>query len=125
MDSAVSLPGAAPRVPANWDDAEPRTFGRYRVLRRLGDGGMSTVYLGYDPQERRPVALKVLAEHLHDDRASTGRFRREAKLGQTLQCPHVVRTLDADRDPATGRSFLVSNTLTARAVSSCSTAPGR
>ena len=32
---------------------------------------MSTVYLGYDPQERRPVALKVLAEHLHDDRSST------------------------------------------------------
>src|SRR5947209_16361033 len=113
MDRTRSMdtpaPPSVPNPSANVarDETEPRAFGRYRVLRRLGDGGMSTVYLGYDPQERRPVALKVLAEHLRDDRPSAHRFRREAKLGQTIQCPHVVRTLGAERDPATGRPFLV------------------
>jgi serine/threonine-protein kinase len=68
---------------------------------------MSTVYLGYDPHDKRPVALKVLAEHLHHDRAYLDRFQREARLGQTLHFPHLVRTLAADRDPATGRHFIV------------------
>jgi serine/threonine-protein kinase len=107
MDSAASLPSTPSRAVPPRDEAEPRAFGRYRVLRRLGDGGMSTVYLGFDPVENRPVALKVLADHLRDDRASADRFRREARLGQSLQCPHVVRTLAAERDPATGRPFLV------------------
>ncbi len=113
MNTAVSLPGdpvrgypAAPVHPPR-DDAEPRAFGRYHVLRRLGDGGMSVVYLGFDPQEKRPVALKVLAEHLHHDRSSRDRFNREARLGQALHFPHLVRTLAADRDPSTGRHFLV------------------
>src|SRR5436190_8125156 len=91
-------PPAPPRVAPPRDDTEPRAFGRYRILRRLGDGGMSTVYLGYDPQEKRPVALKVLADHLRDDRASLDRFNREAKLGQALHFPHLVRTLAAERD---------------------------
>jgi serine/threonine-protein kinase len=68
---------------------------------------MSVVYLAFDPQEKRPVALKVLAEHLHHDRGSRDRFGREARLGQALQFPHLVRTLSAERDPATGRYFLV------------------
>src|SRR5436190_10747375 len=92
-------PPAPPRVAPPRDDSEPRAFGRYRVLRRLGEGGMSTVYLGYDPEAKRPVALKVLAEHLRHDRASADRFLREARLGQALQCPHIVRTLGAERDP--------------------------
>ncbi|MFO0809685.1 MAG: serine/threonine-protein kinase [Gemmataceae bacterium] len=97
---------ASGRLPVR-DDAEPRHFGRYRVLRRLADGGMSAVYLGYDPVERRPVALKVLADHLTHDKTSTDRFLREARLGQSLQHQHLVRTLGAERDPATGRHFLV------------------
>jgi serine/threonine protein kinase len=107
MDTTAPLPAPTAPVHPHRDDAEPRTFGRYHVLRRLGDGGMSVVYLGFDPQEKRPVALKVLAEHLHHDRGSLDRFNREARLGQTLQFPHLVRTLAADRDPATGRHFLV------------------
>jgi serine/threonine-protein kinase len=99
--------GTAESPPVPRDESEPRTFGRYHVLRRLGDGGMSTVYLGFEPDAKRPVALKVLAEHLHHDRGSLDRFHREARLGKSLQFPHLVRTLAADRDPATGRHFLV------------------
>jgi serine/threonine-protein kinase len=86
---------------------ELRSFGRYRLLRELGNGGMSAVYLAYDPDERRPVALKVLADHLTHDRASTARFLREAKIGQSVQFAHVVRTFAGDRDAVTGRHFLV------------------
>ncbi|HEX4590707.1 MAG TPA: serine/threonine-protein kinase [Gemmataceae bacterium] len=107
MDT-VALPPPVANVPgSSRDDAEPRAFGRYHVLRRLGDGGMSVVYLAFDPQEKRPVALKVLADHLHHDRASLDRFNREARLGKALQFPHLVRTLSAERDPASGASFLV------------------
>jgi serine/threonine-protein kinase len=107
MDNAAPLPAANTRGVPHRDDAEPRAFGGYRVLRRLGEGGMSTVYLGYDPHEKRPIALKVLADHLRDDRPSIDRFIREASLGQTLHFPHLVRTLVAERDAATGRCFLV------------------
>ena len=89
------------------DEAEPRAIGRYHILRRLGDGGMSVVYLAFDPKERRPVALKVLAEHLHHDRPSLDRFGREARIGKALQFPHLVRTVGDERDPDTGRHFLV------------------
>jgi serine/threonine protein kinase len=107
MDSTAPPLAIGPRLEPHRDEAEPRTLGRYHVLRRLGEGGMSTVYLGYDPQEKRPVALKVLAEHLHHDRGYLDRFQREARLGKALQFPHLVRTLAADRDPATGRYFIV------------------
>jgi eukaryotic-like serine/threonine-protein kinase len=107
MDTAAPPTTPPPRATAPRDDAEPRTLGRFRILRRLGDGGMSSVYLAYDPQERRPVALKVLADHLSHDRDSTNRFLREAQFGQTLRFPHLIRTLGSDRDPASGRPFLV------------------
>src|SRR5262245_50012001 len=98
MDSSASRLNNSQAANAHHRDTEPRTFGRYRVLRRLGDGGMSTVYLGFDPLEKRPVALKVLADHLGEDPVSTSRFRREAELGQALYSPHIVRTFAAERD---------------------------
>lgn len=102
---------ATVRRPANLSaDAaadELRSLGRYRILRELGNGGMSAVYLAYDPQERRPVALKVLADFLSQDRASAARFSREATIGQSLRFAHVVRTFGAERDFASGRHFLV------------------
>lgn len=107
MDDAQPIPTVNPRAGLPRDSAEPRTLGRYHVLRRLGDGGMSTVYLGFDPQEKKPVALKVLAEHLIHDRPSRDRFEREARLGRAMQFPHLVRTLAAEQDPATHQHFLV------------------
>jgi serine/threonine-protein kinase len=106
MDNPAPPQAANSRAMAR-DEAEPRTIGRYHVLRRLGDGGMSVVYLGFDPQEKRPIALKVLADHLHHDRSSLDRFNREARLGKAVQFAHLVRTLSAERDPQTGRNFLV------------------
>jgi len=50
--------------------------GRYRLERRLGIGGMSTVQLAFDERLQRYVAVKLLAEHLADDESFVSRFRR-------------------------------------------------
>ncbi len=67
--------------------------GRYRVLERLGSGGMATVYLAEDERLGRRVAVKRLsAERPEEDAA---RFEREARLGASLNHPNVVAVYDA------------------------------
>lgn len=66
----------------------------YRVEEEIGRGGMATVYAGRHEQLGRPVALKVLAEHLAHDDAFRTRFLREARIAARLQHPHLVRTFD-------------------------------
>lgn len=105
MDTATARRPVNPAV--STAGAEMRSLGRFRILRELGNGGMSAVYLAYDPKERRPVALKLLADYLSQDRASTARFARESSIGQSLRFAHIVRTFGAERDDATGRHFLV------------------
>jgi serine/threonine-protein kinase len=78
--------------------------GRYRVLARVGAGGMATVYRARDERLKREVAVKVIAEHLAQDAAFAQRFRREAELGAGLAHPNIVSVLDAGADP---RAFIV------------------
>jgi serine/threonine protein kinase len=81
--------------------------GRYRIERRLGAGGMSTVFMATDTVLERPVAIKLLAEHLAEDEAFVARFRREALAAARLQHPNVVQVFDSGRDPDSGRHFIV------------------
>lgn len=81
--------------------------GRYRLERRLGAGGMSTVFQGTDRVLERPVAIKLLAEHLADDEAFVARFRREALAAARLQHPNIVQVFDSGRDPDSGRHYIV------------------
>jgi eukaryotic-like serine/threonine-protein kinase len=84
-----------------------RNIGEFRVLRRLGEGGMGTVFLGYDPKNRRQVAIKVLADQLTSNPTYLARFHREARTGATFDHPNVVRFLTAGHDPESGKHYLV------------------
>lgn len=68
--------------------------GRYRVLRRLGSGGMATVFLAEDDRLGREVAIKRL--HTDAPRASLRRFSREARLGAALNHPNFVAVYDTE-----------------------------
>ena len=81
--------------------------GRYRIDGRLGAGGMSTVFRASDTVLERPVAIKLLAEHLAEDEAFVARFRREALAAARLMHPNVVQVFDSGRDPDSGRHFIV------------------
>jgi serine/threonine protein kinase len=80
---------------------------RYRIERRLGAGGMSTVFLAMDTVLERPVAVKLLAEHLADDEDFVARFRREALSAARLQHPNIVQVFDSGQDPGSGRHYIV------------------
>jgi serine/threonine protein kinase len=66
----------------------------YRLDREIGRGGMAVVYAGWHEQLERPVALKVLAEHLAGDPEFRARFLREARIASKLHHPNLVQTFD-------------------------------
>jgi serine/threonine-protein kinase len=68
--------------------------GRYRVLHRLGAGGMADVYLAQDEQLDRQIALKLLHRRFAEDPGFVERFRREAQAAASLQHPNVVSVFD-------------------------------
>jgi eukaryotic-like serine/threonine-protein kinase len=68
--------------------------GRYRVVSRLGTGGMADVFLAEDQQLRRKVALKLLHRRFAEDPGFVERFRREAQAAAGLQHPNVVNVYD-------------------------------
>jgi serine/threonine protein kinase len=88
-------------------ETDLRVLGEYRLLRRLGEGGMGSVYLGYQEQTRQQVAIKVLPEHLATNQASLDRFYREAKSGALLNHPNIVRNLTAGQDQVSRTHYLV------------------
>ncbi|MDX1416709.1 MAG: protein kinase [Candidatus Promineifilaceae bacterium] len=80
-------------------------IGRYQIIRLLGKGGMSTVYLAHDPEFNRDVAIKVLPAQLADDPQFLTRFRREAQTIAALEHPAIVPVYDIGRHNS--RPFLV------------------
>ena|SRR5437867_9469497 len=70
------------------------TGSRYRVLRRLGGGGMADVYFAEQALLARPVVIKVLHAHLGKDPEIAERFRREAESAAQLVHPHICAILD-------------------------------
>jgi serine/threonine-protein kinase len=68
--------------------------GRYRLLRRIGSGGMADVWLAEDPHLQRYVALKILHRRFAQDREFVERFRREAEAAAGLQHRNIVSVFD-------------------------------
>lgn len=79
--------------------------GRYRVIERVGEGGMATVYRGLDLRLDRPIAIKIMRAHLFHDEAFRQRFLREARTAASITHPHVVGVYDQGEDA--GHMFLV------------------
>jgi len=95
--------------------------GRYRVERVLGHGGMAVVYLAHDEELHRPVAVKVLAEHLAGDDSVRERFVREARLAARLSHPNVVQVYDAGESE--GQPFIVMEYVRGETLAECGQLP--
>ena len=76
----------------------PQTIGRYIIKEVIGQGGMGAVYLGYDPQIERNVAVKILPREMLHDPMFALRFEREAKAIAVLDHPAVVPVYDFGKD---------------------------
>ncbi|MEE3284788.1 MAG: serine/threonine-protein kinase [Planctomycetota bacterium] len=73
----------------------PDSFGRFRITRLLGQGGMGLVYLANDPKRARSIALKVLAREKADNETLLKRFRSEALATRELKHENIVGVYEA------------------------------
>ncbi len=79
-------------------DLVGKTVSKYRIVARLGRGGMAEVYKAYQPGLNRYVAIKVMHSYMIEDKDFIGRFEREALTTGKLRHPNIVQALDFDRE---------------------------
>ncbi|HLX26394.1 MAG TPA: protein kinase, partial [Candidatus Cybelea sp.] len=103
---------------------EERIFNnRYRLDRKLGEGGMATVYCGTDILLRRRVAIKVLREQYAADEEFVRRFYQEAESAAKLSHPNIVNTYDVGREGNT--YFIVMELVDGPSLAEIIAADGR
>jgi serine/threonine protein kinase len=85
--------------------AEPARIGRYVIIRRLGHGGMGIVYLAYDPQLDRKVAIKMLREDLGAAAQGHARVQREAQAMAQVSHPNIAHVYEVGE--SAGRLYIV------------------
>ena len=79
-------------------DLSTQTLGRYQLIKELGRGGMSVVYLADDPRLKRKMAVKVMHPHLASQQESRKRFLQEATAIARLKHPNVLNVFDYSAD---------------------------
>jgi len=101
----VTQPGSPPKAPpspsADGNSVDPRigeTFGKYKIIRLLGRGGMGAVYEGEDAALRRKVAVKFLPDELVNKPEVIERFMREAQVAGRLSHPNIIAIHDVSKE---------------------------
>ena len=86
----------------------------YKLLRKLGSGGMGEVYLAEDTRLNRKVALKILSADLSSDRKHLSRFLQEARLAANLNHPNICviyQVNDSEETPFIAMEYIEGETL--------------
>jgi serine/threonine-protein kinase len=118
-----SVPGVPPGAARAADLAGREIVGRYRLLSKLGEGGMGAVYRGEQISLKRKVAIKLLRPELSADPGLVRRFNSEAELVAKLSHPNTVNIYDFGQD-ADGTLFIAMEYIEGRSLRAAMTAEG-